>query len=156
MNYEIFLRLAEQLNDEEVDYILIGGVAMGLHGIVRGTEDIDLYLKPDAENIERLKRALRKLWNDPAIDDIQAEEILKEYPTIRYGPPNGELTVDLITRLGDALSYDDLESEVIELHGIPIRVATVKTLYAMKRDTLRAIDRADAAMLEDLLNAEEE
>ena len=43
--------------DEGVDYVLVGGVAVNLHGIVRATEDADLFVRPDAENVARLRRA---------------------------------------------------------------------------------------------------
>lgn len=57
--------------------------------------------------------------------------------------------MDVIARLGEAWRYEDLEftSEVYE--GVPVRLATPRMLWRMKRDTARLQDRADAARIND-------
>ena len=141
------LRVIASLNEAGVDYVVIGGVAMNLHGLVRATEDLDVFIRPDAENVERLRRALRALWTDPSIEEITAEDLCGEYPAVRYGPPEGTLYLDILTRLGEATRFNDLEAEDREADGVRVRVATPRTLYRMKRDTVRPIDHADAAAL---------
>ena len=138
--------LLRALNDEKVDYVLFGGQAVNLHGIPRFTEDIDLFVSPMAENVARLRQALRRLWSDPAIEEIQASDLAGDYAVVRYGTPDG-FNVDLVSRIGEAFRFDDVESQVQEFGGVPVRIATPRMLYRMKRDTLRAIDRADAADL---------
>ena len=49
--------------------------------------------------------------------------------------------------MGDAFAFDDLEWSAIDVEGVSARVATPETLYRLKRDTARPIDRADAAAL---------
>lgn len=70
---------------------------------------------------------------------------------MRFGLPEGSEVdyVDLIGHLGDAVRFDDLEFQVIEMEGVAVNVATPATLYRMKRDTVRPQDRADAALLLD-------
>ena len=104
-------------------------------------------MEPDEANIERLKRALRAVWDDEAIDEISADELCGDYPALRYGPPNGTVFLDVMTRLGERTRWDDLESEEVELRGIAVRVATPRTLFEMKKDTVRPRDRADAQAL---------
>ncbi|MGN6814693.1 MAG: hypothetical protein ACTHK3_01235 [Solirubrobacterales bacterium] len=53
--------LLEALNAEGIRFVVIGGVAVGAHGYVRGTEDLDLVPDPDPENLNRLTEALTKL-----------------------------------------------------------------------------------------------
>ena len=149
------LRLIAALNDAKVDYIVIGGAALNLHGLVRATEDVDLFVAPTSENIERLKIALRAVWNDPHIDEISHEDLCGDYPAVRYGPPEGNLYLDILTRLGEATRYDDLEAETIKVRDTAVRVATPMTLYRMKKDTVRAIDRADAQVLKDAFEIED-
>ena len=55
--------------------------------------------------------------------------------------------VDLVSRIGEAFRFEDVESQVQEFGSVPVRIATPRMLYRMKRDTLRPIDRADAADL---------
>ena len=147
MDFDRFLQVLRALDEFGVEYILVDGVALGVHGLIRATEDIDVFVRPTAENITRLKAALRAVWDDPDIDQISADDLSGEYPTVRYGPPGESFVIDLLSRLGSAFSYEDLEFERAELEGVPVRVATPKTLYRMKRGTVRPIDRADAAAL---------
>lgn len=135
------------LNEENVDYVLIGGAALNVHGLLRATEDIDFFIAPDEANIERLKRALHEVWDDDAIDEITADDLCGEYPALRYGPPTGSVFLDIMTRLGQRTRWEDLEWEEVELRGVKVRVATPRTLFEMKKDTVRPRDRADAQAL---------
>jgi len=149
------LALVRAMNDEGVEYIAFGALALATHGIVRITEDVDFFLAPSVENIERLKRALRRVWNDPNINEINAEELVSDYPAVRYGPPDTALYMDFLTRLGGAYSYDTLQWQLSEIEGVPIRVVTPRQLYEMKRSTVRPKDRQDAAALRQLFSLED-
>jgi len=131
----------------EVEYVLVGAAALNLHGVIRGTEDADVFVKPTRENIERLRKALDSVYHDPLIDQITADDLLGDYPAVRYYPPTGGLFFDFLTRLGDAFTWDDLEYEEQNVKETPVRVATPATLFRMKKDTARLQDRADAERL---------
>jgi hypothetical protein len=141
------LELVTAMNREGVEYVTFGAIALWAHGIVRATEDADFFVAPTVDNIERLKRALRSVWDDPSIDEISAEELIGEYPAVRYGPPDTDLYMDFLTRLGEAYSFDTVKSEMTEIEGVPLRVVTAAQLYEMKRNTVRAKDRGDAEAL---------
>jgi len=149
------LRVIASLNEARVEYVVVGGMAVNLHGLVRATEDLDIFVRPDADNVERLRTALRGVWVDPSIDEITADDLCGDYPALRYGPPEGELYVDIISRLGETTAYSDLEVEEVDVGGLVVRVATPRTLYRMKRDTVRPIDRADAEALRVAFRLEE-
>ena len=155
MDFGKVLSLIREMNHEGVDYITFGAVALNLHGIVRATTDADFFIKPDRDNIERLKRALRNVWKDPQIDEITADDLLGDYASITYGPPEESFAIDLLTRLGEVYSFDKLPSEVIEIEGIPIRVVTAAKLYEMKRNTVRLKDKADCLALNEKFHFEE-
>ena len=95
-----FLALLRALNGEGVDYVVIGAVALGLHGLARATEDVDLFVRATPDNVAGLKRALYAVWSDPDIETIEASQLAGEYPVIRYGPPDGSFTLDILSRLG--------------------------------------------------------
>ncbi len=156
MDFDRLFALLTSLGQEAVDYVLVGGAAMNVHGLLRATEDVDLFIRPDGENVERLKRAFRALWSDQDIDQITAADLSGAYPVIRYGPPGEDLTIDLVSRLGESFRFEDIESETVELEGVRIRVATPRMLYRMKKDTVRPIDRADAATLKQLFEIDED
>jgi acylphosphatase len=139
-----FLKALERGN---VEYVLVRGVALGIHGIVRATQDVDIFVRPEQENVNRLKRALRSVWNDPEVEQIRYEEISGDYATLRYGPPNEDFVIDLMTCLGEAFRFEDLAADTVSWSGVNVKVATPETLYKMKKGTLRPVDRADAAEL---------
>ncbi|MEK6376007.1 MAG: hypothetical protein AABO58_25295 [Acidobacteriota bacterium] len=128
--------------------------AAGRYGM--DTEDLDLFIAPERDNIDRLKRALRSVFDDPAIDEITADDLLGEYPAIQYFPPEQTFHVDLLTRLGEAFAFDDLEISRVPFEGLTISVASPRTLYRMKKDTVRLKDRADAALLRERFGIEDE
>ena len=150
------LALVRALNREGVEYSVVGAVALGLHGLARATEDVDLFVRPTPDNVARLRRALSAVWSDPDIDSIVASDLAGDYPAIRYGPPDGSFTLDLLSRLGERFGYDDIESATVELEGEPVRTATPRMLYVMKRDTVRPQDHADAAALRRAFDVEVE
>lgn len=141
------LAVLAALDSHDVDYVLVGGLALGVHGLVRATRDIDLFVRPTSANVERLRAALRSVFNEASIDEIVAADLAGRYPVVRYGPPDADFVIDLIGRIGDAFTFDDLESERRTLDDVVVRVATPRTLCRLRKDTLRPIDRADAEAL---------
>lgn len=134
---------------EGVEFVLIGSMAMAAQGLPRATHDMDFFVSPGRENIEKLKRALKALYDDPNVDEIDAAELAGDYPAVEYVPPHARYSMDILTRLGEAFVYEDLVagSEVILVGELPVRVATPQMLYRMKKDTVRPQDRADAARI---------
>jgi hypothetical protein len=155
MELDEALKVLASLEKEGVDYCLVGGAALALHGLVRATEDLDLFVRPTVENVERLRQALRAVYADPSVDEISTEDLLGDYPAVRYFPPEGELFLDILTRLGNFAAFDDLEVQEIEYHGVKVRIASPRTLYWMKKGTLREVDRLDARRLREQFQFEE-
>lgn len=141
------LAIVEAFEAEGVEYAVFGAVALNLHGVGRATEDLDVFIRPELENVERLKRALRRVYDDPLVEEISAEELCGDYPAVRYVPPSGDFFLDILTRLGEVARFDDLDTEVVEVEGRRIRVVTARELYRLKKDTVRGQDRVDAERL---------
>jgi predicted nucleotidyltransferase len=146
--------LFASLRDEHVEYVLIGALAMDVLGIGRFTEDIDLFVRPTPENVERLRRALRRVWQDPSIDELTAADLAGDYPAVQYVAPDGT-PIDILSRLGDMFTFDDLDATDYSYGDIAVRVATPESLYRMKRDTVRLRDKADAQMLREKFGLKE-
>ena len=135
------------LEQAGVRYVVFGAVALNLLGLARATEDLDIFVAPDRENIDRLKEALRTVFDDPHIDEISADDLLGDYPAVQYIPPAGSFFIDILTRLGEAFRFDDLDVTRVRLGNLEVSVASPATLYEMKKDTVRLKDRADALAL---------
>jgi hypothetical protein len=157
MDRDEILHVLQAFEEEELEYVLIGAAAMGFYGIVRATEDLDLFIRATADNVEKLKRAFRRVYSeDPNVDGISADDLLGEYPALRYYPPSGDLYFDIMTRLGRVAAFDTVESVVMEVQGIRVWVATPHALYRLKKGTLRPLDRQDAEALRQQFDLEEE
>jgi hypothetical protein len=97
---------------------------------VRATEDLDLFIRATAENVERLRFALKEAYGpDPHIDEITATDLLGDYRAVRYYPPTGDLYLGVMTRLGDAANFDTVESETKHIGETHVTVATPAALY---------------------------
>jgi hypothetical protein len=143
---------------EDVDLVVIGGMAMAAQGLPRATHDLDLFVAPRRENIEAVKRALRALFEDPSVDEIDPSEMAGPYPAVEYTPPHGRFSLDILTRLGEAFSWEEVlaEHDEVSWGELTVRVATPRLLYRMKKDTVRPQDRADAARIRETFGLEED
>ena len=156
MDFAEAMRVLAAFARHRVEYVLVGSMAMAAQGLVRATRDMDVFVAPDPVNVERLKAALRELFADPSIEEIRSGDLEGDYPALQYTPPEGDYSIDILSRLGEAIRFADLESEVLEIQGVRIRVATPRTLFRMKKDTVRPQDRLDADMLKRRFGIEEE
>lgn len=146
MNTDSFVAVLKALHEQDVEYVLVGGLAVSLHGVSRVTDDLDIFIKREPGNIEKLKKALYSVFSDESIEEIDMTD-LEDYSVVRYGTPE-DYYIDIMDRIGDELfKYDDLEYQIIESQGIPIRIATIETLIMLKRDTIRTVDKADVLLL---------
>lgn len=155
MDYEIIKRVLAALEREGVRYVVFGAAALNFHGLARFTEDPDLFVAPDPDNVAALKRALHSVFDDEHIDEISSDDLAGDYPAVQYVPPQGMFHLDLVSRLGTAFAFDDLVAVRMPFEDVTISVASPETLYRMKRDTVRLKDRADAEMLKERFNLKE-
>lgn len=68
---------------------------------------------------------------------------------MQYVPPDGTFQIDIVTRLGEAVAFRDLETERVAFDDLTVSVVTARSLYAMKRNTVRLKDRPDAQALKE-------
>ena len=157
MDRDEIIRVLRAFESAGLEYVLIGAAAMGFHGLVRATEDLDIFIRATAENIERLRAALREAYDgDPHINEISSADLLGEYPAVRYYPPAGDLYFDVLTRLGESANFETVDAETKEIQGTTVRVATPLALYRLKKGTVREQDHLDAAALRERFNLKDE
>lgn len=146
--YQDVLQVAKLLEDEGVEYALIGGYALALQGIVRLTEDVDVLVAPTPENAERWVRALSKLPDGAARELAGDQTVHLEPYAIRI---NDEFTIDVMNS-ASGLSWVDLEPYVTRIDGI--NVVSLEGLLRMK-ERGRLKDQADAEAIRKVLEARE-
>lgn len=140
--------LLKALNEEGVEYLLIGGYALYALGYERGTTDIDLLLQPTREQGERTRRALLRLP-----DGVAAEldpDWFTEGDTIRVADA---FVVDLMfSACGESIESLRPHIVSIDFDGIAVRTLDLEGLLKTKR-TAREKDKLDRAVLERAIDA---
>lgn len=143
----------------EVDFVVIGGLAVGAHGFPRATKDVDLVPAPDAANRRRLFAALAELQAEPLeIGDFRSEELAVPFsPEGLDEGGNWALRttagrVDVLQWVpGIEEGYERVRSNAIEadVPGVGRTLfAGYEDLVAMKRVAGRPLDLADIDELE--------
>jgi len=143
-------KIIKSFDVNEVEYVIIGGYAIILNGFLRATEDIDILLKMTPDNLKKFQKALREVYDDTEIDEINFEELSK-YSVIRYGTRDN-FYIDIISKIGKEFSYDNIEIMEKKVEDIVYRFASPKSLYQMKKSTYREKDKLDIVFLKNLMD----
>ncbi len=145
--------ICEAFEKKRIRYILIGGMAVALHGVPRYTEDIDFIFFSSNSELEKIKKALYRLYQDESIFDLTEKDL--DYSVIRYGTPKGYV-IDLMFKIGDVADYEKLKgyAQEIKIHGVNIKVLSKEGLLFLKKGSLRPQDQQDTSVLEKLLKEE--
>jgi len=148
-------RLVKSLQAFDVNYALVGGYAVALHGAVRGTMDIDLVIKIDELAFSKVEKALAKI-NLEARLPVTASDVFHfrdEYINNRnmiawsfVNPNNPTEMVDIIITENLA----SLQSVTKQAFGLNIQVLSIEDLITMKTKAGRPQDIEDVKVLETL------
>jgi hypothetical protein len=141
--------LVEALNAHGVEFIAIGGVAVGAQGFVRATEDLDIVPDPTLENLGRLIGALVDLDASLPTAEDRPFDRDRDGLAVKRGanvPANTRLgALDIVQIAKGVPPYSQLAEDAAdaEITGVPLRVCSLARLREMKRAQGRAIDLAD-------------
>jgi len=136
-DFKDFLRL---LNDEKVDYLLIGGYAVGYYGYPRATNDIDIWIATHPENAKKVVNVLKKFgFNAP---DLRYELFLQQDKIIRMGHP--PMRIEILTSIS-GVEFDECHQrkKVDTLAGISVNLISLKDLKRNKKASGRHKDLDD-------------
>jgi len=148
--------ILRELVAEEVEFLLIGGVAVGYHGHVRATKDVDVVPAPDGENLRRLARVLKRLeaevegaadFEDDELPDPLDPEVLSLGGNWVLLTRLGRL--DVMQWIGDDPLWENLSPAAIvdEIAGLPIRIVAYDDLVRLKEQAARPEDLTDLERL---------
>jgi predicted nucleotidyltransferase len=143
-----FGQILGDLNDAGVRYVLIGGIALIRHGVVRATRDVDAVFDPDPSNVERI-RALVERWGATRPDGSPIPEgSIVADRTIHLTTPHGDL--DLLAENVAAMGFSDLlaRAETRRVDGVEAPICSLADLVALKRIAGRERDQVDLMDLE--------
>lgn len=136
-DFKEFLKL---LNSNHVEYLLIGGYAVGIHGYIRATNDLDIWVNISQENAAKIEKALREFGFTPAA--LTLDLFLARNNMIRMGLP--PIRIEILTTIS-GVEFEPCygEREMIQIEEIPVPVISLARLKQNKAASGRAKDLAD-------------
>ena len=136
-DFKDFLRL---LDTHDVDYLLVGGYAVGYHGYPRATADMDIWVSRTHENARKLVAVLQAFGFSDA--GSAAKAFTEEGLVIRLGVP--PLRIEIITS-ASGLDFDVCHAQRVEgdLDGVRVSILSLSDLKRNKKAAGRPKDLAD-------------
>ena len=136
-DFREFLRL---LNANRVDYLVVGGYAVGLHGYPRATVDLDLWVRATPDNADRIMQALRAFGFD--VPSLDARLFVDPRSIVRFGLP--PFRIEIMTSI-DGVDYSACRevASVFDVAGLSVPVISLADLKTNKRAAGRNKDLAD-------------
>jgi hypothetical protein len=140
-----FAEMLNALSAESVEFLVVGAYAVAGHGLPRATGDIDLWVRPVAENAARVWKALERFGAPRSrltVDIFTQPDIVYQIGL----PPN---RIDLLTGI-DGVSFDEAWADRVDcvVDGVAFPMISRHHLVMNKRATGRPQDLADVARLE--------
>ena len=139
--------MAECLLREGVDFMLVGGYAVALHGWPRTTFDIDFWIMANSENANAVMRAITAFG--AALMGLTETDFHRPGMVFQIGTEPQR--IDIISAV-DGLDYADAARRAVKMDvdGLEIKVVSLDDLIVNKRASGRPKDIADAMALEKL------
>ena len=142
--YPDFKELLLAFNAHNVEYLIVGAHALAAHGHVRATKDLDLWVRPEQSNAQRVMQALRDFgapFGELTVDDLSRRETVFQ---IGLAP----LRVDIITAI-DGVDFAEAWPDRLDtlFGGVPAFVISRHHLITNKKTTARLQDLADVEQL---------
>jgi hypothetical protein len=160
------IELLQSLADENVQYVLVGGLAVQLHGFMRATFDIDLVLAMNDGNLARFIEVAKRFGLKPGIpvpiDSLrnadQIDQWHREKGMLAFSLREPQLAgsvVDVLVR--PEISFEVLMANAVRgmLYGREVRIASIDDLLTMKHAANRPKDLLDIAALEKIKRGED-
>lgn len=158
MFYEDVFR---KLSEKQVKYVVVGGIALVLHGVVRMTADLDLLVQMDKENITKFILAMEELGYKPkapvSTGDLLKSEVRTKWRNEKgmvmfpfFHPQKPFRLIDIF--LDEPLNYNevDRDKKIINAKGTDIPLISINHLKQLKSKAGRKQDLVDIAALEEL------
>ena len=136
-DFKEFLKL---LNFHQVDYLLIGGYAVGYYGFVRATGDMDIWVRISPNNAKNIVNALIEFGF--AVPNLSAELFLKEEQIIRMGVP--PLRLEILTTISGVVFTECFKNRlVVQIDDLDVNMINLEDLKRNKSASRRLKDLLD-------------
>ena len=133
------------LIENQVEYLIVGGYAVGIHGHPWFTGDLDIWLKPSLENAAKILKCINVFGFSSFA--LSAEDFTKEGNVVQLGDP--PLRIDLLTNI-DGVAFDDCypNRKIVEIDDLTINFIGYQDLLKNKKASGRLRDLDDLENLQ--------
>ena len=136
-DFKEFLKL---LNDHRVEYLLIGGYAVGYHGYPRATNDLDIWIALHPDNAGRVVTVLKEFGF--YMPEVTTDLFLQESRIVRMGVP--PMRIEILTGISGVEFHECFSRRVLErIGGIDVPLISLTDLKANKKAAGRHKDLDD-------------
>jgi Nucleotidyl transferase of unknown function (DUF2204) len=152
---ENLLEFWQILNEFGVEYIMVGGVAVNLHGYSRTTKDIDVWINDNKENRKKLGFVFDKLgYNEIVMEDFQFVPGWTNF----YIGSGIELDILIDMKGLEEYTFDECLkiASIAEIENIPVPFLQINQLIANKKAVNRSKDQIDVMELENIIRVSKE
>lgn len=141
-----FRDLLAALLETGARFIVVGAHAMAVHGVPRATGDLDVWIARDADNADRVLKALARFGAPLSTLGISRDDLLEDDQVVQIGVPPRR--IDVLTAIS-GVTFDEAYGGVVvhEVDGMPIPFLGRDALVRNKRASGRAKDLADLEAL---------
>ena len=154
-----YVDLFAALAHHKVDYLLIGGLAVSLHGVERATMDVDITVAMNPDNLAALIETAKELKLSPVrpvpLESLNDLPLLQQWHAERHLEAFALRGANLVGVTVDVLLFPPVEfsamasrADVFEVVDTPIQVVCIDDLIALKQAVGRPIDLADIEHLQ--------
>ena len=158
-----YLGIFKRFNEEGISYLVVGGLAMNLHGVPRATYDIDILIDMEDGNIRALMGLMKEWGFKPKVpvnimdfaDPAKRNEWMTTKNMKAFNLVNAKWALSEIDIIIDApVAYAEARkrSRKISVHGVSIPVISIDDLIKMKKAAGRELDKADIQYLKKVKN----
>jgi hypothetical protein len=143
--YPDFKELLLAFNANNVEYLIVGAHALAAHGHIRATKDMDVWVRPERSNAQKVLQALADFG--APLSDLTADDLSRKDTIFQIGLP--PLRIDIITEI-DGVEFADAWPDRVETSfgGVPTFVISRHHLITNKKTAARIQDLADVQQLE--------
>ena len=163
----LYRNILKRLQDEKFEYLIVGGLAVNLHGYTRATADLDIVILLSEENIRKFVSVIKSLNYKPRVpvelEDFISKENRKKWIEEKnmkvfsvYNPEDEAEHIDILIQYN--LNFEEAYKKkvVYNVGGINIPVISIPDLIRLKEEANRRIDELDIAALKKIMELQNE
>ena len=139
-----FKEFVQLLIKNQVDYLIVGGYAVSIHGYPRFTGDLDIWINPIKPNAQKVLYCIKEFGFSSV--ELSENDFIKKYGIVQLGYP--PVRIDIINNV-DGVNFQECfqKKSIIEIENLQVNFISLEDLITNKKTTARPRDIDDVENL---------